>query len=241
MTATGERSGVGRSRRTAAAAILLLLSTSCLRPGETPAVDDDGPSVHRIRLLDGQDEPIGAIRLTRRNATISDATGVRIGRAAAIQHRIVVRDRGGAVALVFRPAGNGSGDSRVAVIEREDGLLLGQITFGVESIDIDTADGFRQGQVRFAPSEEGDDEMAEVYGAPGTDLLYRVRSSGRRQVEVVDAADTRLARLEGIDLLPWQVAVMALPAPWPSDEEPPAGLFQLYRVGVLLYARVLLD
>jgi hypothetical protein len=237
-------------RRLGATYVACLLCTALVAcmPGREPAQSRSERSTRpsqRIRILDGSGATLAGIHLRSRSATVSDALGIRIGRASSIRDRVVVRDRRGKVRLVLTPEAEGTGGAaggHEARIEDGDGRLLGRLTVDRDAVRLYGPEGFQRGEVLRGPTDAAD---AEVFGAPGTDLSLRARATGAREVALVDPYDRRLATLSGYDLPSWIAAVMSLAPPEWSDVTPEAASedgsrdvqTRLFQVGVLVYLR----
>jgi hypothetical protein len=209
-----------------------------------PAFDEppsrlQGPHGQRLRIADGTGEPITSLRVRRNGAVIYDAEGIRLGRASAQNDSVVVRDRSGAIRLVFAlqlPAeeGTGEGESQ-AHIRDGSGESLGVLHVDEpDRVVLFDATGTQQRGAVLLQEGSGESATYGVVGADGTDTMYEVRVEGRRELALYAPDGTLLARLTGMDLPAWIVAAMAL--------TPPPGLSEAtyerwFQVGMLVYLR----
>lgn len=227
------------------AAALLGALAGCMRPPEPPPPPSPWGASHRVRLLGEGDEVFASFRVRRRSVAVSDKEGIRIGRASSFLGRVEVTDRLARLVWVFREEAEGTGAApavRRARVERGDGELCGFVEVSAGGARVTDAQGVQIGEVRAVDAAEAEGSGAElvgqVFGAPGTDLLYRLVTTGRRVVEVKGGDDVAFARLEGLDVDPRAVGLMVLPAPGEEGDALTPSVERLYEAGVLLFVRV---
>jgi hypothetical protein len=180
-----------------------------------------------VTIVDGADAPSGSFRLRRRSVVAENALGVTIGRATALPDQIVVRHRDGRVAYVFRIEDSGS-----IPIEDGAGSRLGRLEIEADRrVVLLGPDGYHLGEAVTAATEEG--EIAEVYGASGTDRLFRVANSDELEISMTAADGTVTARWRGPGLSPLTVAASGIDPPGAHD----ASESSLFQAGMLLLFR----
>jgi hypothetical protein len=74
-------------------------------------------------------------------------------------------------------------------------------------------------------------ETVEIYGAPGTDLLARVRRAEPTEIQLVDPAGEVVGRLQTRRLEPYRAAVLLLASPLQGIDHGD----RLFQAGLLAY------
>ncbi len=202
------------------------------RNQEAPAAFQPVES-HRIRMLAADGTDMGAFRVSRRAAQVFSANGVRIARARRLHDRVEVLSRHGSPVLLIRGEDPGEGARQRAIgnLELPDGTGVGQLMIDADDNIVlygPVPDRLQRGEV-LSLDNEGE-RSAEIYGAPGTDLVARVQRSGPREVRLTDASDAVIARLIGDRLEPWLIGALCFESPLEGEHAE-----QYFRVGLLAY------
>lgn len=225
--------------------LAVLLALACAPAGCHRGTEDaqsdrpERPRGRLVRLVDGEGGPLGSFRIRRRSAIAYDALGVRLGRARVRPDGVEVVDRHARVVLAFRPSSreNGTGEGtgtgpRSADLVGVDGGPVGRVVVDDREAHVVLygPQGQQRGEVVSIVDERGQ-ATAEVYGAPGTDLLMSARTSSHREITVDDARGSVRSRLLGTRLEPWLAAALHLPSPLEEGDRETA----LFRAGLLAF------
>lgn len=214
-----------------------LLTISCF-PRHQPPVrnDSSSSSYHTVRLLDGSGTALGSFGLRDRNATASDARGIRVGRASIIQDDVIVRNRHGLIVLTFQSElseETDEGNGRVVTATDAQGNPVASVTLEASGeLRLVGSDGYQRGHTQPSLDEEGvETDAMEVYGAPGTDLAFRVAPSQERTISVLNADGDLVQQVIGGDLDPIEVSALMIDLQLNDEAIQP----QLFQLGLLLY------
>ena len=214
-----------------------LLTISCFPRHQPPPREDSSSSSYQtVRLLDGTGTALGSFGLRNRNATASDAQGIRVGRASIIQDDVIVRNRHGLVVLTFQielSEETSEGTGRVVTASDAHGNAVASITLEPSGeLRLVGSDGYQRGHTQSSLDEEGlETDAMEVYGAPGTDLAFTVVPSHDRTITVLNADGDLVQQLIGGDLDPIEVSALMIDLQLNDEAIQP----QLFQLGLLLY------
>lgn len=223
-----------------AVCVAALLAISCFPRHEPPTYEDSpSSSYHTARVLDGTGSGLGSFGLRNRNATASDARGIRLGRASIIQDEVIVRNRHGLVVLVFNSEPTqevAEGTGQVVTATDSEGNPVASITLEASGgLRLVGSDGYQRGHTQPSLDEEGNEtDTIEVYGAPGTDLAFRVIPSQDRTISVLNSDGDLVQQVIGGDLEPIEVSALMIDLQLnqlSNDAVQP----QLFQLGLLLY------
>lgn len=215
--------------------VLVLAGSACHRMFEHDEKVDDDPSRGRhIRLLDPEGAVLGSYRVRSRSAIVYDEIGIPIARALALPDQVVVRDRAAQVVLTITPRDaleESEGTGSVAELANGDSEPLGFLA-------VWPGERVVRSSVRQADLAEmevhirDDSEVAEVYGAEGTDLVLRVYSVAPNRIEVANLSGDIIAQFVGARLDTWIAASLGMDGPLAGEDGQ-----AFFRVGLLAYLR----
>lgn len=199
--------------------------------------EEDEPSNsrgRRIRVLDSSGSLHSSFRLKSRSVSVYDERGILIVRARHRADYLEVIDRRAETVLILEPrsvdsATEPDGPPFSATLRAGDRTPLGELNVWPGSrVQRTSVRGAEIGQVVVHASQEG--EVAEVYGADGTDLVMRVYSDGPHSVAVVDGDGDLIATLDGAPLPAWIIGSAGLESPLEGD-------FAAFQAVVILYLK----
>lgn len=201
------------------------------------------------RVFDAAGDQKALFRLRARSVTAFDRRGIHLGEAHALPDRVVVRNRLAQVVLVVRPVesedGTAESTTAVASLEDGDGVTLGRVETEADGhLRLLSPEGFQRGEIRpvlpdpaaqegsGGVEEDGERaETVEVYGAPGTDLLARVRRAEPTEIQLVNPTGEVMGRLQTRRLEPYKAAVLILESPLQGVDHGD----RLFQAGLLAY------
>ena len=198
--------------------------------------DDSGNRGRQVRLLDTEGQVLGSYRTHSRSATAYDPMGIPIARARALPSHVEVLDRAATVVLTITSADDpetGPSSGHFAELADGDGAPLGFLR-------VWPGERVVRSSVRRADLEEtvvhirDHSEVAEVYGAEGTDLVLRVYPVARHRLEIANLEGDIVAQFVGAPLETWIGAALGMVGPLPENEGQ-----AYFRVGLLTYLRQL--
>lgn len=189
-----------------------------------------------VRVLGAEGTGEGSLRLGTRTAVVSNERGEPVARARRLHNRIEVSDRRGQPILELRPAtgaaeGTGQVATHTADLVGANNADLGQLVLTGDHLVLygPGRSRLQRGEI-IAQREHAGPVSAEVFGAPGTDLIMRVRAAGPRTWEVLDEGGAVRSTVIGRALDPMTIASLGLPSPLPGEEGAEA-----FRAGVVAF------
>ena len=228
----------GNARRACFLLALLLVGigvSACHRLYEQEKKEDDSTNRGRqIRLLDPSGEVIGSYRMRSRSAIAFDEIGVPMARARVLPDRVEVRDRAANVVLTITPVDDteeGTGTSHSAELTDGEAHPLGFLRVWPQERVVRSSVRRADLEETVVHSRDGS-EVAEVYGAEGTDLVLRVYSVAPNRLEIANLSGDVVAQLVGARLETWVAAALGMNGPLAGDRGQ-----AYFRVGLLAYLR----
>ena len=214
---------------------VLLSALSCHRGLHHKEKDEPTSSRgQRIRVLDSDGSLHSSFRLKPRSVSVYDEVGILLARARHRGDYLEVTNRRVETILIFEALGpvadpEPGAAPYSAALRAGDRTPLGELRVWPSSrVQRTSVRGAEIGEVVVHASDEG--EVAEVYGAEGTDLVMRVYSDGPHSVAVVDGDGDLIANLEGATLPAWIIGSAGLESPIEGD-------FAAFQAGMILYLK----